>query len=350
MMNEWGPGMRRRVSIPICVALLLNACHPITVRVGKRTQGMEAEPSLPQTSSANIEQMKNWNTVEDFLLHLDEIKQLGRDALLKRYHEDGRQQIRGVFRRFRDAVEAQAGRDGLAPLPYVGDLEAGTCVPISSHDILGLEAYGDLRTLLETAFLSRIQPSESLPEPGVPGGMDAITKLGFFELGIAMDGQSFYEELPIMERQGTDLRWKVIHEQNEPEDWVQRDERGVQFRFLRTKDKEYTQFTLEAKVGSMVYEQEVSGSLPGLWIDFEKKVESFGSSSQTMLMQTGWRQPDGRWQTLQLSRRIEIKQDIALGHILHLLASEHWQKPEAIHKRFRLDLDARQVCSELGGP
>jgi hypothetical protein len=311
---------------------------------------MEAEPLLPAPITADANQVKNWNTVEDFLLHLDEIKTLGRDALLKRYHQDGRQQIRRVFRRFRDAVEAQAGRDGIAPLPYIGDLKAGTCVPISAHDIFGLEAYGDLRALLETAFLSRIQPSEALPNPEVPGDMDAITKLGFFELGIAMDGQSFFEDLPPLERQGSDLRWKVIHEQNEPEDWAGLDERGVQFRFLRTQHNEITHFSLAAQVGTLVFEQEARGSLPGLWLDFEKIVEAQGANSQIMLMQTGWRDANGQWQKLHLSRRIEIKQDIAQGHILHVLASEHWQKPEAIHKRFRIDLDARNLCSELGGP
>jgi hypothetical protein len=332
------------------VTLLLSACHPIVVRVGKRTQDMEAEPLHPSAAPADINQMKTWNTVEDFLQHLDEIKQLGRDALLKRYHEDGRQQIRLVFRRFRDAVQEKAGRNAAAPLPYMSELEAGTCVPISTQDIFGLEAYGDLRTLLETAFLSRIQPSETLPDPGVPGGMDAITKLGFFELGIAMDGESFYEEAPPVERQGTDLRWKVIHEKNEPEAWTNQDERGVQFRFLRTHQTGRTHFTLDAQVGALVFEQEARGSLPGLWLDFEKVIPSQGASSQTMLLQTGWRHSNGTWESLQLSRRIEITQDIAQGRILHVLASEHWQKPEAIHKRFRLDLEERRLCSELGDP
>jgi hypothetical protein len=332
------------------VTLLLNACQPIIVRVGKRGSGLEAEPLLPAPATVDVETIKNWNSVEDFLLHLDEIKNLGREALIKRYHEDGRQQIRLVFRRFRDAVEGQAEREGLAPLPYLSALAAGSCVPISTQDIFGLEAFGDLKALLETTFLSRIQPSESLPDPSVPGSMDAITKLGFFELGIAMDGQSFYEAGAEQEKQGTDLRWKVIHEQNEPEEWVGRDARAVQFRFLKTQDAERMHFSLDALVGAQVYEQNVQGPLPGLWIDFEKIVSAVGASSQTMLMQSGWREPDGRWQKLQLSRRFVITQDIAQGHILHVTASEHWNKADAIQKKFRIDLNARSLCSELGGP
>jgi hypothetical protein len=349
MSNDLGSGMRFSVSIPMLVTLLLNACQPIVVRVGKRSSEMEAGPLLPAPATVDVETIKNWNSVEDFLLHLDEIRNLGREALIKRYHEDGRQQIRLVFRRFRDAVEGQAEREGLAPLPYLSSLAAGTCVPISTQDIFGLEAFGDLKALLETTFLSRIQPSEALPDPAVPGSMDAITKLGFFELGIAMDGQSFYEESPQRDRQGTDLRWKVIHEQNEPEDWALGDDRGVQFRFLKTQEAERTLFTLDAQVGAQLYEKASRASLPGLWIDFEKIVTAAGASTQTLLMQSGWREPDGRWQKLQLSRRFVMTQDIAQGHILHVAASEQWGKANAIQKKFRIDLDARSLCSELGG-
>ncbi|WP_141732700.1 hypothetical protein [Oligoflexus tunisiensis] len=340
-----------RVSILCVMTLLLSACQPIVVRVGKRTQGTGAEPNHPiEAATITTEQLQTWNTVEDFLQHLDDIKTLGRDALLKRYHEDGRQQIRAVFRRFRDAVAAAAQRDGTPTSPYLSDLKAGTCVPISTQDIFGLEAFGDLRVLLETVFLSRIQPTEALPEPEIPGDMDAITKLGFFELGIEMDGQSFYEEADLKERQGSDLRWKVIHEQSEPEDWFHLDQRGVQFHFLRTRDNPGdTRFSLDARVGEQVYEEDVNTTLPGLLLDYQKILESTGTSLQTLQMQTGWRDPDGRWRKLQISRQLIISQDIAQGHILHMTATEHWQKPEAIQKKFRLDLEAKRLCSGVGG-
>lgn len=340
--------MRLCVAKPLCVTLLLSACHPIVVRVGKRTQGMEAETQLPSAASIDLEEIKNWNTIEDFLQHLDDIKTLGRDALLKRYHQNGRQDLRLVFRRFRDAVTAQAEREGSVPLPYLSELEAGACVPLETQDIFGLDAYGDLKALLETSFLSRIQPSESLPTPGVPGDMDTITKLGFFELGIAMDGDAFYEETSFLKKQGADLRWKVIHEQGEPEAWADQDARGVQFRFLRSEDERGTLFTLNARAGMQVYEGEAFGSLPGLAIHFEKTLTPEGASTQTMLMQTGWLNADAQWQQLQLSRRLVIAQDLAQGHILHVTVSENWQKPEALTKKFRLDLEARRLCSELG--
>lgn len=340
--------MRLSVSIPVCATLLLIACHPIVVRVGKRTQGMGAETQLPSAARIDLEEVKNWNTIEDFLQHLDDIKKLGRDALLKRYQKDGRLELRQVFRRFREAVASQAEREGTVPLPSLSELEAGACVPLKTQDILGLDAYGDLKSLLETAFLSRMQPNEALPEPGVPGGMDAITKLGFFELGIAMDGDAFYEESPRLQRQGADLRWKVIHEQGEPEAWAEEDARGVQFRFLRTEEGSSTHFTLSARVGVQVYEGDARGALPGLWIDFEKTLTPEGASMQTMLMQTGWQDAEGRWQILQLSRRLVIAQDLGQGHILHVTVSENWQKPDVFLKKFRMDLEARQLCSELG--
>jgi hypothetical protein len=310
---------------------------------------MEAETQLPSAASIDVEEIKNWNTIEDFLQHLDEIKTLGRDALLKRYHQNGRQDLRLVFRRFRDAVTAQAEREGSAPLPYLSELEAGACVPLETQDIFGLDAYGDLKSLLETTFLSRIQPSESLPTPGVPGEMDTITKLGFFELGIAMDGDAFYDDAPLLKRQGADLRWKVIHEQGEPEAWEDQDARGVQFRFLRSEDARATLFTLNARTGVQVYEGEAVGSLPGLAIHFEKTLTPEGASTQTMLMQTGWQNAEAQWQRLQLSRRLVIAQDLAQGHILHVTVSANWQKPEVLTKKFRLDLEARRLCSELGG-
>jgi hypothetical protein len=343
--------MRGRMSILCVVTLLLSACQPIVIRVGKRSQGTGAEPSLPtESSSITTDELATWNTVEDFLQHLDDIKKLGRDALLKRYHEDGRPQIRAVFRRFRDAVDAAAQKDGTSVLPYLSELEAGVCVPLSTQDIFGLEPYGDLRALLETIFLSRIQPTDVLPEPELPGGMDAITKLGFFELGIEMDGQSFYEEAGLMERQGSDLRWKVIHEQSEPEEWFERDQRGVQFYFLRTRDRPgHSRFSLDARVGERVYEDDDDGILPALLLDYQKTLESAGTSVQTLQLQTGWRDPNGRWRQLQISRQLVISQDIAQGHILHMTATEHWQKAEAVQKKFRLDLEAKRLCSAVGG-
>ncbi|HET9235605.1 MAG TPA: hypothetical protein VFO10_00050 [Oligoflexus sp.] len=340
--------MRLCVSIPLCATLLLNACHPIVVRVGQRTQGMEAETQLPSAASIDMEQIKSWNTIEDFLQHLDDIKKLGRDALLKRYHQDGRQDLRQVFRRFREAVSDEAAREGARPLPYLSELEAGACVPLKTQDIFGLDAYGDLKALLETTFLSRIQPSATLPEPGVPGGMDTITKLGFFELGIAMDGDAFYEETPLETRQGADIRWKVIHEQGEPEEWSDQDARGVQFRFLRREVGLGTNFTLSARVGLDVYEKKAADALPALWIDFEKTLTDEGASTQIILMQTGWQTAEGRWQELRLSRRLVIAQDLAQGHILHVTVSENWQKPDVFSKKFRMDLEARRLCSELG--
>jgi hypothetical protein len=309
---------------------------------------MEAGTQLPSAASIDLEEIKNWNSIEDFLQHLDDIKKLGRDALLKRYHQDGRQYLRQVFRRFREAVIGQASREGSTPLPYLSELEAGACVPLETQDIFGLDTYGDLKSLLETTFLSRIQPGDALPEPGVSGGMDAITKLGFFELGIAMDGDAFYEETPLQTRQGADLRWKVIHEQGEPEEWAEPDARGVQFRFLRSEEGLGTHFTLSASAGVQVYEEEAADPLPGLWIDFEKTLTPEGASTQTMLMQTGWQTAEGGWQQLQLSRRLVIAQDLEKGHILHVTVSENWHKLDAILKKFRLDLEARRLCSELG--
>jgi hypothetical protein len=309
---------------------------------------MEAETQLPSAASIDLEQVKSWNTIEDFVQHLDDIKKLGRDALLKRYHQDGRKDLRQVFRRFREAVMKQAEREGSTPLPYLSELEAGACVPLKTQDIFGLDAYGDLKALLETTFLSRIQPTETLPTPGVPGGMDAITKLGFFELGIAMDGDAFYEETALQTRQGADLRWKVIHEQGEPEEWLDQDARGVQFRFLRTEEGPATHFTLSARAGVHVYEEEAKAPLPGLWMKFEKTQTPEGASTQTVLLQTGWQTAEGAWQQLQLSRRLVIAQDLAQGHILHVTVSENWQKPEVFLKKFRLDLEARRLCSEFG--
>lgn len=341
--------MRRCVSIPIVAALLLSACRPIPVRVGKRIQDMEVESSLPQSASIDTKEINQWNTVEDFLSHLEAIKDLGREALLKRYHKDGRQQIRMAFRRFRDAVEVQASRESQETLPYITELELDVCVPIHSHDILGLDAYGELGTVLETSFLSRLQPSQSLPKPGVPSGIDAITKLGFFELGLVFEGQSFYTKESIQYKQGSNLRWKVIHEQNDPLEWKPYDSHEVVFEFLRVESQDASEFTLEAKVEDLENGKVSEGSLPTLRIEYRKNISKEGSSTQVMFMQTGWRHPTGHWQTLQLSRRIEISQDLAMGRILHVLASEQWQKPEAIHKKFRLDLDTKQLCSELGG-
>ncbi|HYX33437.1 MAG TPA: hypothetical protein VE954_10010 [Oligoflexus sp.] len=341
--------MSRRKSIPILATLLLNACHPIVVRVGERTQSTGDGPQLPYTSEIDTSAMTSWNSVEDFLQQLDTIKKLGRDALIKRYHEDGRQTIRQAFRQFRDAVEDQASRDVAQDVPYLGELEAGACVPISARDIFDLEVYGDLRAILETVFLSRIQPAASVPNPTIPGAVDEITKLGFFELGIAMDGASYYRTIPNQEILGSDLQWKVIHEQNEPESWIESDQRLVAFHFYRRHEQpDHTTFRLEARVGPELVDGG-GGSLPTLVMDYHKTIEAEGQSYQEIVIQSGWRETSGLWQKLQLSRRIVVSQDINQGRILYIAATEQWKKPGAILKKFRIDMDARSLCSDLSG-
>jgi len=336
----------------LCMLTLLSfACHPIVVRVGQASQREEDESSFSTSSQGDLQTYASWNSIEDFLKHLDHIKKLGTDALLKRYHEDGRLQIRNLFRRFRDSVEAEAKQGSLETVPYLAELELGRCIPIAKFDIFDLGVYGDLRGLLETVFLSKLSPKSTVPgEASSTPDIDELARLGFFELGIAMSGQSFYETDGENEIQGSDLRWKVIHEQSEVEDWAGQDAKAVEFRFLKTQQSlNDIHFTMEAHVGPDLYESKDLVSLPTLSIDYQFSSVGNGLGFQDLFIQTGLRDQEGVWQDLRLSRKISVSQNIRQGRVLHIVAREHWGQPQETLRNFRLDIDQQNLCSLIGG-
>ncbi len=336
----------------LCILALLSfACEPIVVRVGQASQREEGESSFTSSQESDLQTYASWNSIEDFLQHLDHIKKLGTDALLKRYHEDGRLQIRNLFRRFRDSVEAPAQQGSLDTPPYLVDLELGGCMPIAKADIFDLGVYGDLRGLLETVFLTKLSPKSSvLGEAPSSPDVDELARLGFFELGIAMSGQSFYETDGESEIQGSNLRWKVIHEQSEAEDWAHQDAKAVEFRFLKTQDSSHDiHFTMAAQVGADLYAKKDLVSLPTLSIDYQYSAVGNGLGFQDLFIQTGLRDQDGVWQVLHMSRKISVSQNIGQGRVLHIVVSDHWGLPEETVRNFRLDMDQQNLCSLIGG-
>ncbi len=342
-------GMHHRVIIHSILTLLLSACQPIVIHVGQASKRAEYEPTIPYRSSADDQSYSTWNSIQDYLDHLNAIKQMGKDALLKRYHQDGRQRIRGMFRHFRQKLEADSNRLPSDTASSFAELQVGSCMPFPTQDIFNLSDYGDLRGLLETVFLSKIKPTSAPAlDPETPADVDAVSKLGFFELGISMDGASAFEINGAKEKQSSDLRWKVIHEQIEPESWIADDDQGVRFSFQKTHEAPaQDSFTLLARVGPQVYEEGDLGSMATLAIDYQRIVAAAGQSLQTMILRAGQRDQDAVWQQLSLSRRISVSQNIAEGRILHLVEQEHFGEWNESARSFRLDMDQQSLCADL---
>ncbi|MCX6131173.1 MAG: hypothetical protein NTX25_19210 [Proteobacteria bacterium] len=341
--------MYQRLLKLIIISSHLLACAPITVTVGKSTSNLSEERSLNTSQESSELKPQSWNSIEDLLSHLDSIKAIGTEALLKHYHKDGRREIRQVFRRFREAIVLQAGRSNDLENQSWQKLKAGNCMPIQTQDLFGLGIYGDLRPLLETVFLAKIKPenistgnSQNLPE------VDDVTKLGFFELGISMDGSSKITSTLNSELMESNMQWLVTHEQNEPTSWQDTDRFGVQFHFAKTRSTDtQSHFIMEARRGELSDLISPNIALPALAVTYDSYMDKEGQSHQRLLLQTGYSKNLGSWTELAISRKFDILQDIARGHILHIVETEGYTKSKESMRSFRIDFKQQELCGEI---
>lgn len=346
--------MNRRAAFVVLVSLELLACKRLEVTLGKKSSGSDSKPSASQDVQGF--KLTTWNSMEDNLAYLDELKAEGAEALFKIYQEDGRDRLRTGFRRFRDAIVREAlhndGNHALFPR-----LEKEACATLEQQDLLALDSYGDLREVLGMSFLSRLQVGDAqLFHERLPGQLDEVTKLAFFEFGIGLDGISSYQIKNDMIISRSDVLWKVIHEQSEPESLKAGDDVGVRFSFARSQGHDGRQgFELSALAGPEVYERKASSALPAMALSYASQKKKDGSY-QSLTLKKGIRKPDGSWQSTSVSRRITLVQRLVKGDILELTEFNGYGLPHETKQTYLIKLGAKEICvaeswdDEVGNP
>ncbi len=347
-----GHYMETRFVLSLTAGFQLLACSRIEVNIKSKKPSEEA--IAPRHSLAELPFQDTKNLLDGYLNHLDELKKYGVSALLKLYHEDGRNRTRSGFRHFRDAVTAESLREE-STSPWA-KLQPGDCMDMPKTDIFELGAYGDLRSIIDLAFLQRLKVTDAAAfNPELPGQLSAITKLAFFEFGINIDGQSIFEETADVTTMGTDVEWKVIHEKGEPDAWQAADELGVKFNFTRKESPQGGRFfALNASVGSNsdphegvpVDQSQMIAELrsrPAMSLAYQGRIDG----SQHLFLKKGLRFLNDTWDDIKVSRRISLLQNLESGQIITVIETRQFNLPGENSRSFEIDLVKDKICAIL---
>lgn len=335
------------LSLSLCPLFLLafGGCKSLKVELGKKPNASETkEISHSQEQSARL--YLSWNSMEDNLERLDELKKEGARAFLERYQDEGRVVLRSLFRQFRDSVVRNAQTEHNYGLSLLGSLDPGQCKILKNpQDLFAMEQYGDIRPLLQTAVLSKLRSSDA-PQlnPSLPGSIDTVTRLVFFELGVKLDGVSSFEKTNSTEIMKADIAMQVVHEQGEPMELQDADGRSFRFSFVHDASVEGNQrLDLEAIVAKGIYEKTPQGSQ-----DFLRMSYSQQKAWQILEVKNG-RRVEGQAENLVYSRRIALHPTSPTGKQFKLVDTIRYQMAGAQARSFSIDLDKREVCALTRG-
>lgn len=335
--------------LAICAACLTTfiSCSQLNINVGAEDDSSASSNSLNVDNESEKAMLAapSWNSLEDSLAYLKELREKAPELLINRYREGGRDFIRKVFRQFRDAISKEAvSTVDFAPWR---SLSSETCLDTNEIDLFGLREIGDLRALLENSYIGRLKPQQAeLFNPQLPERLDEISRLALFEFGISIQGQSNFAQVGDDYSMSSDLRWKVIHEEGDDMSLWLNDDNGVKFsmtrQFLAGKSDA---LRLEATVGKGVYEDNVTTALPSMSLQYEKSLESVeGRQYQTLELMRGLKNTDGTWKDLFLSRRVELYYSQSDETILELIDTDQWQMPGEQVRKYALKVNETQIC------
>lgn len=325
-------------------ALLLASiisCRSLTVKVGHKSASSELQ-DVPATASEHRALYQSWNSMEDNVNRLEELKKEGAQSFLGQYKKQGRALLRSTFRQFRDSVVRNANTEHNYGMDLLGALAEGECRTLKNpSDVFLMDDYGDLRPLLETAILAKLSPSEaSALHPSLAGSVDTLTKLIFFELGIKLDGSSHYAEAEGMQSMSSDIAMKVIHEQGENDDWKDADDKSFTLSMRHQKDASLSHsLRLEAAVGAGDQGQKAASSRDFLRFNYLQN-----ASEQSLELQNG-HMLTGVGESLVYSRRLALHPDPAVAHQFILSDTQRYTMPNASTRNYQFNFDRHELCA-----
>lgn len=186
MKKNWST----KIAIVASTALTLSSlagCGDLVVKVQKKPKDVELKSMDDGDAAANL------NGAEDFLKHLDDLKVVAADMLIKQMaKKDYRGEFRAAVRKYRAFLIERASQ------PIGGDAfyasadecrKTGLSLNVDqANDFLGM--------ILKTAVLAKIgEVSAQKLNPGLSKELAAVSQLIMFELGVKIDGEAAAEEI-----------------------------------------------------------------------------------------------------------------------------------------------------------
>lgn len=324
--------------------LMMIACDQLNVDAGESNVSNDSTSNQVDVPVDEQTAEQTWNSLNDALQYLQALREQAPQLLIDRYKEGGRDAVRSIFRQFRDAIAAEA----VSELEYAPwrNLEKGACLTVDKEKILGLEQYGDITKIIEMSYVGRLRPQQAeIFNPELPAKLDDVSKLALFEFGIGIDGESLFNESGENYSMSADLRWKVIHEEGDAEELIAKDANGVMFKMKREYFSEASDsLSLEAIVGEGLYDGTQASAAPTLILSYTKSIGAVVPETQSLELQRGIRNVDGSWESLYLSRKLDIIYNRSDEKVLELVDTDMWQMTNERVRRFTLNIGENTVC------
>lgn len=317
--------------IPMVAVLIVStsACKNLTVQVGKKASASDLQAASSDSTAASMNLYNSWNSMEDNVERLEELKKQGAKIFLERYQSESRSLIRSLFRTFRDAVVRNASTEHNYGLSLLGSLEPGQCKTAKDpQDLCQMEGYGDIRPLLQTAILAKLNADDApLLNPSLPGSLDSVTKLIFFELGIKLDGTSSFVKTDVNELMKSEINMQVIHERGEPMEWQDADSKNLRFAVDYNQTADLQNLKVAADVGASF--MQLSYTKEKTWQNLEVKNGADGA--------------------LAYSRRIALYPDAPNARKFRLVDTTRFQMEGEKSRTYTIDIERREVCAVATG-
>ncbi len=326
--------------MPFIAATIVLGCGRYTIDIHKRKAEAPSREQITEPSKLLLD-IRALQTPNDYLKHLNELRSAGAGTFFKLYKVKGRSYMREGLRYFRDSVLNQA-----VPETIKQELFTADCSEIELNKAFDIGGYGDIRQLLDTAFLVTLRKNQTADfDPSMPEKMDELYQLVFFELGINMKGHSSYEKSAIGSKMSSEVNWRVVHEVGDPEEQEARDNLETQFRFSRTEKSGISDsFEIEARVLKAKAEGLEGVPEPALALEYQILNETSGAISQSLTLTQGQRRVDGIWQNKTLSRRLVFATASARSRAWTLNEYQRFGLAGELRRRLTRDKDNLDLC------
>ena len=322
--------------------LVFSSCKSLRLRVGSQnSQDQNLSQIAEESGAANLYQ--SWNSMQENMERLEELKKVGAEAFLRRYHEEGRRTLRQTMRQFRDAISRNADSRHSVGHGSLGKLKPGQCLILKTpDDLFCMHEYGDIRPLLQTAVLSKLEASDApLMNSRLPESIDQVTKLVFFELGIKLDGSSRFHKKEALETINSNIRWQVIHEKGESESLKALDANAVLLSFDHQKRPGGEQsLELEALVGKEILDGSAKGVRNFMRLSYQQS-----EKIKILEIQNGKKDKDDK-ENLVFNRRLVLAPKAEQSRKLRFTDTLDFDSKKASVKTYTIDLDQLSICAE----
>ena len=323
------------VSLLVGLCLGLSSCFDVVVKLDRK------EKNLPQSgdgsAAASQTEVLSVSSFEGYLYHLDGLKNIAPDDLVKRYKDNLRFVFRREFRNLREVMIGLAERPHNYQDEMLADLSTDDCQPLQEQDFSDFVIDEHLSEILEASFLLNLDKlSSEKISPSLPQELDTIIHIILFEFGMRASGSS---EVLVHEDQTeykASLAWSIDPEVQDDPQQTMHDDYTMQLGYRRL-------YKLGVPLGF------------GLSIDLVSDKE--GRDKYSLVLDNEWSHSSASQRyfssvmqvskngVLQYSRKIELEQSFVLSPVYIFRDTTRYGLDNETKRSAVLDMEKLEKCT-----